>query len=243
LYYIVNDGSKQSIRVGLPADGKTVLSPGDGLRGGALKFTAKDASPIFFQGKDNLAYRDRDWQGTVSLWLRLDPEVDLEPGYCDPIQITPRQWNDAAFFVDFDEAGDPRDFRLGAFADLKVWNPSGADVPESKRPLLPVTSPPFGREKWTHVAFTWTGFNRGDDSAVATLYLDGEPKGTIKGWNQQFTWGEGEECRIQVGLNYIGLFDELSCFDRALSDAEIAHLFQLRGDELPSPSKNSVPTK
>ena len=32
-----------------------------------------------------------------------------------------------------------RDFRLGAFADLKVWNPEDKDIPES-RPLCPSRS-------------------------------------------------------------------------------------------------------
>ena len=59
---------------------------------------------------------------------------------------------------------------------------------------------------------------------MAILYLDGKPRGEIKGWNQTFTWGEDEESRLLIGLNYIGLFDELSCFDRALTPAEIGYL-------------------
>ena len=34
-----------------------------------------------------LNYNDRNWSATVSVWLRLDPDKDLEPGYCDPVQI------------------------------------------------------------------------------------------------------------------------------------------------------------
>jgi len=30
----------------------------------------------------------------------LSPPTDLAPGFCDPIRITPREWNDRAFFVD-----------------------------------------------------------------------------------------------------------------------------------------------
>ena len=30
---------------------------------------------------------DKSWNATVSVWLRLNPDEDLEPGYCDPVQI------------------------------------------------------------------------------------------------------------------------------------------------------------
>ena len=67
----------------------------------------------------------KDWSGTVSFWLRLDPDKDLEPGYADPIQITDKKWDDASFFVDFTKDDKPRHFRLGIYSDLKVWNPKG----------------------------------------------------------------------------------------------------------------------
>ena len=232
LYTIVETRPNEIAKPGLHTGGVTSIARGDGLAGGALKFRKKNANGIFYKARRNLAYRTEGWEGTVSLWLRLDPEEDLEAGYCDPIQITPRNWNDAAFFVDFDKEGDPRDFRLGAFADLAVWNPDKkpvGEIPNTERPLLPVNNPPFGRDKWTHIAFTWKDFNGRDTSAEATLYLDGKRQGRIADWNQQFTWKPDEECRIQIGINYIGLFDELTCFNRALNDDEISQLYRLRG--------------
>ena len=44
----------------------------------------------------------------------------LEPGFCDPVQITPRAWNDAAFFVEFEKRPESIPFRLGVYADLGV---------------------------------------------------------------------------------------------------------------------------
>ena len=173
-----------------------------------------------------MPYAKTNWSGSVSCWLKLNPEQDLEPGYCDPIQITTRAWNDGSFFVDFDEKGDPRDFRLGAFADLLVWNPEKKEVPIEQRPLHSVTNPPFSRDQWTHVAFTWDKFNTGEKDGVATFYLNGHLQGSITGWNQQFTWKEDEESRLYLGLNYIGLFDELSCYDRALTSEEIVSIYQ-----------------
>ena len=233
LYTIVSAKPEFKTAVGLQAEGMTKLIKGKGLSGDALQFMRRDAKKLFYKAKKNLAYGRREWSGTVSLWLRLDPEKDLDPGYCDPIQITPRQWNDGAFFVDFDRAGDPRDFRLGVFADLDIWNAQNRDwndIPEDERPLVTVHHPPFAGDKWTHVVFTWNQFNRGDKSGVAAFYLDGRLQGRLTGWEQTMTWGPNEECRIQIGLNYIGLFDDLSCFDRALTSQEVRRLYDLKGE-------------
>ena len=193
---------------------------------GALRFTKRDAPWLFYKADKNLAYAKSDWAGSVSLWLKLDPQQDLAPGYCDPIQITTRKWNDGAFFVDFDKEGQPRDFRLGSFPDLATWNPDNKDVPESNRPLCKVQNPPFSREKWTHIAFTWSGFNNNDKNGAAQFYLNGKHHGSIENWNQKFTWKDDENARIWIGLNYIGLFDDLSCYNRELSADEIVALYQ-----------------
>ena len=34
---------------------------------------------------------------------------------------------------------------------------------------------------------------------------------------------------IRLGVNYVGLYDELAIFDRALTDAEIGRLHELTG--------------
>jgi hypothetical protein len=155
--------------------------------------------------------------------MKVDPINELDPGYVDPIQITPNTWNDASFFVDFNKDGNPRAFRLGAFADRAVWNPTKKEVPEPQRPLVPAKSHPFSKDKWTHVAFTWKRFNTGKKDGIATLYLNGKKEGSITGWNQQFSWS-GKPHRILIGLNYMGLFDELACFNRALSAKEIKRI-------------------
>jgi hypothetical protein len=218
---------------GVHTDEMTIIASNQGLFGDALQFTRRASNWLYYKADKNLSYTHRDWQGTVSLWLSLDPQKDLDPGFCDPIQITPRQWNDAAFFVDFDKAGNPRDFRLGAFADIAVWNDQNQnlnDIPDSQRPLLKVHSPPFARDQWTHVVFTWSHFNTGEKNGVAAFYLNGKLQGEITGWDQSFTWKPDEESRILIGLNYIGLFDELSCFDRALASNEINRLYELKGE-------------
>ena len=69
----------------------------------------------------------------------------------------------------------------------------------------------------------------GDKDGVAKLYIDGRLDGTLTGWNQQFTWGENETSRLLLGLHYIGLIDEFSCFNRALTAEEVKSIFQLEG--------------
>lgn len=222
LYTITTKKPKEVMRRGLHTQGLSEWAKTSGIGGGAaLKFNDRNASWILYRGEKNVSYRTDDWEGSISLWLKVDPETELAPGFADPLQLTTRAWNDGSFFVDFNKDGDPRDFRLGAFADLKVWNPDNKEVPESERPLFPVHAPPFGNDQWTHVLFTWTHFNTGEKNGTAKLYMNGTFKGSIDGWNQTFTWKDEESIRLYLGLNYIGLLDEVSCFNRALNDDEV----------------------
>lgn len=214
---------------GLPESGEVVLARGQGRFGDALRFTTRKSPLVFFKGARNMPYQSTNWSGTVSFWLRVDPQKDLEPGFCDPVQITPRSWNDAAFFVEFEKRPESTPFRLGVYADLNVWNPDGrafADIPQSERPLVAVERPPFGPDRWTHVAFKFEHFNTLRRDGVVRLYLDGEPKGSLSPRQQTFTW-DIEANAIALGLGYIGLLDELTIFDRALGDGEVRALHQL----------------
>ena len=165
-------------------------------------------------------------------WLRLDPDKDLKPGYCDPIQITDKKWNDAAFFVDFTKDDKPRHFRLGLYSDFKVWNPKGLkfeEIPVADRPLSEeIARPPFGRDRWTHVLFTFSGLNTGKADGAGKLYLDAKPVARIRDRTLTFTW-EPSRAAMMLGLNYIGLFDDLSIFDRALTEGEVARVYGLEG--------------
>jgi neutral ceramidase len=222
-------GRRGDARPGLPEG--VALARGEGRFGDALRFARKMEPIVFYRAERNMTYHREDWSGTVSFWLSLDPEADLEPGYCDPVQITPREWNDAAFFVDFTKDDMPRHFRLGVFADKQVWNPKGLEweaVPPAERPLVTVEKTPFGRGKWTHVAFTFAKLNSGRPDGVARLYLDGELQGELAGRMQTFTW-DAAKSLIFIGLSYVGLVDDLALFDRALDAEEIKALHELDG--------------
>jgi hypothetical protein len=216
---------------GLPATGEVVHAKGVGRFGDALRFMQRRKPAVFFEADRNMAYGTENWSGTVSFWLNVDPARELETGFCDPIQITPRAWNDAAFFVEFEKRPEIIPFRLGVYADLNVWNPQGRkfeDIPALERPLVTVEQPPFGAGKWTHVVFTFERFNTGRPDGTARLYLNGQPAGALDGRQQTFTW-DPARATIAMGAGYIGMFDELSIFNRALSDPEVVRLHALAG--------------
>jgi putative membrane-bound dehydrogenase-like protein len=211
--------------------GTVSIAKGKGRFGDALEFRKKEHPVVFFRALENVQFKRNNWSGAVSLWLSLDPDKDLEPGFCDPIQITERGWNDGAFFVDFTKDDVPRHLRLGIFADRKVWDPKERDwnaVPVTERPMVDVARPPFGKGKWTHVLFTFASFNTEKDDGVAKLYLNGELQGALKGRKQTFTWNE-QKAVIQLGISYIGLLDDFAIFDRELSDAEVKEVYRLEG--------------
>lgn len=229
LYWAPSLKQRDAAKRGLPDSGDTRHAPGAGRFGDALQFTVKAPPVVFYRGARNMPYEKADWSGTVSFWLSTDPQGALAPGFCDPVQITPRAWNDAAFFVEFEKRPESIPFRLGVYADLQVWNPGKrpfAEIPTAERPLVSVNEPPFARGRWTHVVFTFDHFNTGRADGVARLYLDGAPAGTLAARQQTFTWSP-EETLIALGLSYIGLLDELSIFNRALTGEEIRALHAL----------------
>ncbi len=203
------------------------IESGAGRFGDALKFNRKNTHALFYRADKNVAFSTETWAGTISFWLNLDPNLDLEPGYCDPIQVTDSAYDDAAIWVDFSK-DEPRRFRLGVFGDREAWNPqklASEENPDFMDRLVAVTEPPFGRGSWTHIVITHTGLNS-DVGGMARLYLNGEFQGAGEGIHEPFSW-EVANSAIRLGVNYVGLFDELALFDKALSDEEIRILHRL----------------
>jgi hypothetical protein len=183
---------------------------------------------VFYYADKNTGYRAKDWSGTISMWLSIDP-ADLKQQFSDPVQITDKKYNDAALWVDFTQDDTPPHFRMGIFADTNVWNPKKLkqdEIPEAELPIVRVKKPPFGRTKWTHVVMTFSGFNTDGAGATAKLYINGELQGTLQDRRQVFTW-DLSKATIRVGLGYVGLFDELSLHNRALNADEVQALYKL----------------
>ncbi len=97
-----------------------------------------------------------------------------------------------------------------------------ADRPLSEE----IARPPFGRDRWTHVLFTFSNLNTGKADGAGRLYLDGKPVARIHDRTLTFTW-DPSRAAMMLGLNYIGLFDDLSVFDRALTEEEVGLIYRL----------------
>jgi len=207
-----------------------VIAKGQGRYGDALQFRKKNTTAVYFRAAVNSGYRPRNWSGTISFWLNLSPETDLEPGYADPLQLTDKAYNNSAIWVDFTRDDKPRHFRLGIFGDSAAWN--AQNLPPERNDFfnqrtIVVTQPPFAHGQWTHVAIVFAGINS-DSGGTAKLYLNGQLAGSREKIKEPFTW-EPAAATIRLGVNYVGLWDELSIYDRALSDAAIDALYKLQG--------------
>jgi len=226
MYTVPNRKAIDSAKVGLHKPDISIQK-GKGKYGSGLVFTERSSGNIYYPSEKNIAYNTTNWNGAISFWLSLDPETDLEPGYCDPIQITDVSYNDAAIWVDFTKE-NPRDFRLGVIGDREIWNPN-PEGPDNENPifnkrLTGVKNPPFGSNEWTHILINFSNLNT--DNGKATLYMNGKQMGVRENISTPFTW-ELSKSNIYLGLGYIGLMDDLSIFNRPLSNDEVTTLYAL----------------
>lgn len=206
------------------------LTRDGGKFGGALHVTKKNPLRPFFKGPGAVDYKTANWSGSVSVWLRISPDEDLEPGYCDPVQIVGGDSKKGFMFLEWSKDETPRHFRYAIRPLFEIWNPKNIDwakMTDAERPMVQVQRAPFSRTKWTHVVFTWDRINAGK-AGTGTLYIDGKNQGSIKGWDLTFGW-EAEKVQLVLAAAYVGHIDELAAFNRALTDAEVLQVYNLRG--------------
>jgi len=206
------------------------LSPGTGRFGGALAVTKKNPVRPFFKGPGAIDYKAADWSGSVSVWLKLTPDEDLEPGYCDPVQIVAGDSKKGFIFLEWSKDESPRHFRFAIRPLFEIWNPKNQDwakMTDAERPMINLPRAPFARTRWTHVVFTFDRLNAGK-AGVGHLYLDGQPQGTLSGWDLTFGWA-ADKVQLVLAAAYVGQIDDLAAFDRALTATEVARLYALPG--------------
>ncbi len=207
-----------------------VLSPEAGRFGGALHFTMKNNFRPAFLNAGVLGYNGKSWSTTVSVWLRLNPDRDLEPGYCDPVQIVGDDSRKGFIFLEFSKDETPRYFRYAIRPLFEIWNPTNvawADIPFDKRPMVQVERPPFSREKWTHAVFTVENVNNKSLAPSGRLYLNGRLQGSIDNWDLTFGW-DPSQVLLVLGAAYVGHLDDLAVFNRVLTADEVAQLYGLK---------------
>jgi hypothetical protein len=208
------------------------LEPAGGKFGGCLHFPKKGATRPQFSGVKVLGYNDKSWSTTVSLWLRLTPDEDLEPGYCDPIQIVGDDGKKGFIFLEWSKDETPRFFRYAIRPLQEIWDPTNVgwgEIPFEKRPMVQVAKAPFNRDAWTHAVFTLDKVNEATVAKPSgSLYLNGQLQGRIEGWDLRFAWDPAQVALV-LGAAYVGRLDDMAVFNRALSDAEVQQLFALDG--------------
>ena len=206
------------------------LAPGEGKFGGALHVTKKNPFRPTFNGPGVLNYKTQNWSGSVSIWLRLTPDEDLEPGYCDPVQIVGGDNRKGFMFLEWSKDETPREFRYAIRPKLELWNPQNKDwgkMSDAERPAVNLKrGTPFARTRWTHALFTYDNLNAGK-AGVGKLYLDGKLMGTIKDWDLTLGW-EPEKVQLVLAAAYVGYMDDLAVFNRALTDAEVKQVHALK---------------
>ncbi|MCU0706839.1 MAG: LamG domain-containing protein [Pirellula sp.] len=228
LWHAAKMDDRKGAEKGLPPGMEVRWLPEQGRFGGCLQFSESRGPMVFYRAAKNFPELKPGWSATVMFWLKTDPIGLLKEGFCDPIQITSKQWDDAAMFVEFEKRSTGIPFRLGVYADKPVWNPTNRkfeEIPPAERPLAPVDKPPFAKDVWVHVAFTVSQFNTGKEDGVAELFFDGKPVAKLSHRNQMFSW-DVDQAAIMLGLGYIGSMDDLAIFDRALSPSEIQTVYQ-----------------
>jgi hypothetical protein len=206
------------------------IAKGEGRYGDSLFFPKKGNTRPQFKGSGVLGYNDRNWSATVSVWLRLNPDKDLEPGYCDPVQIVGDDSRKGFIFLEWSKDETPRFFRYAIRPLFHIWNPNNvqwADIPFDKRPMVQVERAPFSREAWTHVVFSVENVNDKSKKPVGRLYMNGQLKGSIANWDLTFGW-DPAKVMLVLGASYVGHMDDLAVFNRALTDAEVKQLHGLK---------------
>ncbi|MDG2127297.1 MAG: DUF1080 domain-containing protein [Fuerstiella sp.] len=206
------------------------VSKDAGRFGRGLHFTKKNSFRPAFRNSGVLGYNGDSWNTTVSVWLRLNPDKDLEPGYCDPVQIVGDDGKKGFIFLEWSKDERPRFFRYAVRPLFDIWNPdkvSWADIPFDKRPMVQVERAPFSREQWTHVVFTLENVNDDRRPSVGCLYLNGKLQGAIKDWDLTLGW-DPSQVLLVLGASYVGHMDDLSVFNRVLSKSEVQQLYGLK---------------
>lgn len=227
--YTAPDRKRDAAVKGLVSGNGIEIKPDAGRHGGYLRFGGTSKDIVFFKGPANLGFKERDWSGSASFWMKLSPDEDLQPGYCDPLQFVAQAWGEGNMFVEFSKDHTPRHFRYAIMAVTKLWNPNGEKWEEmTRRPMTAVEKPPFRKDRWTHVCFTFGNANTGKKDGWGRLYLDGVRVGEFTGWENSFNWVVSESA-LTLGYNYTGQLDDLAVFDRDLTDDEVKIIYNAEG--------------
>jgi hypothetical protein len=221
-------GANGELSAGLGQPPLTIVE-GRGKFGAALEFTQENSHVVVYKAAKNVEYSPTAFRGAISLWMNLDP-AEIPGQYCDPVQVTDKEYSDCCIWIDFTKNDRPSDFRLGVFGNRSEWDVANqaSQSREFYWRLAKVAEPPFAKGQWTHVVVSWDGLNSGENGR-ARLYFNGQYQGATGIIGERFTW-DVAKTNIRLGTgHYVGLFDDIACFNRSLSAQEVGVLYGLQG--------------
>ncbi|MBY0524591.1 MAG: SUMF1/EgtB/PvdO family nonheme iron enzyme [Gemmataceae bacterium] len=200
-----------------------------GISGGCLEVTELPPrnGRLYFPAQDNVAFKnDAGWGGAFSVWINTDPDKSLKTPFSDPLLITQKGLNNGSIWVHFNDA-KPRALQSGTYPSIPDGQkPLEEDDP--KAPLVRMKDVGFKSGEWHHIVLTWDHFNSGKKDGTHTLYIDGKKIGDVKDYPISMDWDIGK-ANVYVGVNFIGLLDELALFNRPLTADEVALLHKKPG--------------
>lgn len=199
----------------------------DGGRfGGAMIFHARDNAwnedELTYAAAANFPFRSDSFEGTIAVWLKGDPDADLNPDFpVDPFHIS-RHAADASFYLDLTK---PNDWRYGSPRKLRFgfYNDSPEQDMFKNGHLIVVGELNWNDGNWHHVVATWKNANSGEPDGEAAVFIDGQLRGTMANYRHQFSW-EIDQLRIGLGQRYVGAVDDFLLLDRALTAEQAAEL-------------------
>ena len=228
LYSAPSLAERQEAKPGLPASGETSSRRRRTLRRRASVHVATKP-PVYFEAARNMAYEPENWNGTRVVLAERGSRDGAGPRFLRPRPDHASRLERCGVLRRVREATRGHPVPAGRLCRSQGLEPAESEVrgdPADERPLVTVEKPPFARGKWTHVVFTFERFNTGQPDGLARLYLDGRPAGNLSPRLQTFTW-DPDRTAVALGLSYIGLLDELSMFNRALTPTEVEALHGL----------------
>jgi hypothetical protein len=194
---------------------------------GFLRFSAKDhgwaEDEFTFSAQHNFPYKESAFEGTISLWLRGDPDLDLNDEFpVDPFHIS-RHAADGSFYLDLTR---PNDWRYGSPRKLRfgIYGDSPAQDMFVGGQLLVVGDLGWSDTKWHHLAATFQNVNSRNEDGSAALYIDGVQRSTMNGYRHDLTW-QTDKMTIGLGQRFVGDIDELLILDKSLSSTDVSALF------------------
>jgi len=173
----------------------------DGVRGACLKLGAAGLPAMFDTAKNvNPA------EGTFSIWVRPDEWDKVAAGWIVPGTFFVLTWKGS--YPRLMMTNDRYYTRVLYFSSKKDWVATG--VMGEREPRFRKSD----RDKWYHLAMVWS-------ATTIRTYVNGRLQGKSEG---SFRFPPTLGAAFGVGAPAYSSVDEAMVFNRALTDAEIAHL-------------------